>query len=285
MLTYDEPVISLPTRMNIAATGSVSLTALGSNFNFESFSHRLIIAGTLTQRSSWVSYSSLLCLISTGISSSHRISISVGNALSTVSIGWTVDSGIISLNFPANRAGTGSLSFTIYGKNLGSTSFSAAVQGHSHSERTSWQSDSSVRTNVPQGAAFTRAVMATVGAKVNTASEVFSFDVPSMSIVFPVNNPPEGSMTFTIFGKMFGKVSRSIISRLGGTSCESSIWASDTTTFCKFAAGIRGTRRVSVTSKRKAGTRTEIFSYNSPGISSPIPSNGPTTGKCNFQII
>jgi hypothetical protein len=277
--TFDRSLISVSRSVNAPGTGAVSISVFGSNFDLTASTNALRVRGTSSLNTKWEADSSLLCLSGYGISRSNRFSVSVGSSGETISSAFSFDPSMISLPGTRNRAGTGSSSCTIYGKYLGSASYTASSRSHlSAPEGTCWESDTSVRSKVPQGTASTRIVISTVGEGLNSVTESFSFDVPSMSIVFPVNNPPEGSMTFTIFGKLFGKVSRSIISRLGGTSCEASIWAADTTAYCKFAAGIRGTRRVSVTSKRKAGTRTEIFSYNSPGISASLPANGATTG-------
>jgi hypothetical protein len=281
--SFDFCAMSVVQSVNVAGTGTVSVSLLGASMHMGSSSLTVRIQITAGEQTTWKSDSSVLCQISHGVHSSRHASLSVGYYMGSRSLLWSFDSNHASALTRSNRAVTGSSSVSVQGAKFGLSLFSPSFRLHTTaSEGTFWESDTSLRCRNPEGAISTRMIILTVGISQYSTTDYFSYDIPSMSIVFPVNNPPEGSVTFTIYGKMFGTVSRSIISRLGGTSCESSFWASDTTTFCKMAAGIRGTRRVSVTSKRKVGTRTEIFSYNAPGLSTAIPYNGATTGMLCF---
>ncbi len=283
--SFDFCAISFMRSINVAGTGTVRVTLLGSSMNKESSSLAVRIQTTTGELTAWKSDSSVLSQISHGIFSSKLVALSVGSNLGTKTFLLSFDLNHASVLRMSNRAGTGSMIVSVQGANIGLSLFSSSIRLHTtDTEGTLWESDTSVCSRNPQGASSSRLFIITVGDTQYSITDYFSYDIPSLSIVFPVNNPPEGSVTFTIYGKMFGTISRSIISRLGGTSCESSFWASDTSTFCKMAAGIRGTRRVSVTSKRKAGTRTEIFSYNAPGLSTAKPFNGATTGILNSFI-
>ena len=286
MHSFDLNIVSYVRIANVVRTGALSISMFGKNFNLQASTATIEFHKTACEETAWNSDSMLACKSSKGASNSRVLFLSIGLFLGTTSSLCSYELNSISAPKISNTAGTGSLSFSICGQSLGSYAFSAQIRTFlSAIEGTSWVSESCVRAKSPQGASATRILIATAGYALNSVTEEISYDVPSMSIVFPVNNPPQGSTTFTIFGKMFGIISRSIISRLGGTSCESSIWASESSTFCKMSAGIRGTRQVSVTSKRKIGTRTEIFSYNSPGLSSSSPSNGPTTGNNQHRYI
>jgi hypothetical protein len=277
------PSLSLQQSTNDVSTGAIQITLLGANVNHEALSPKSRSCISSTEKTDWISDSAVTCQIQKGTKKSHFFSVSTGIIVGSLSDSFSGCLSLLSALEQTNVVGTGSVSVTILGAALGNSEHSGFSRLLStSSEQTKWISQTAVQAKSPQGTAFTRICVVSAGVELVSGTDSASYDEPALSIAFPINNPAEGSLTFTIFGKMFGMLSRSIISRLGGTGCEASAWFSDTSVLCKLAAGIKGTQRVTVTSKRKVGTRTEIFSYNAPGLSSSSPINSATTGNRVF---
>ena len=98
--------------------------------------------------------------------------------------------------------------------------------------------------------------------------------------MFPTNNPTTGKILCTLLGSALGSRDDTQKGRIGGSACEQTIWDAQTALRCKVPAGIRGTRKIVATAGRRAGSRTEIFSYDGPpGVSAMGPLNRAVTGS------
>ena len=97
---------------------------------------------------------------------------------------WSVDVGMVSNMQRQNVLGTGSASMTLQGVNLARLSYTSQVrQGRSGCEGTSWESDTSVRCLVGHGIRGTLRLVMTVGERGGSVTQVWSVDMPGVSVV------------------------------------------------------------------------------------------------------
>ena len=187
----------------------------------------------------------------------------------------------------------------LVGSSFGAVSFSIAARvGASAARSTSWASDTAVECHTTAGVASTKRLLITVGAQAaGTLSEAYSYDVPSMKLVF-FNTPTVASGNALIIrGKNFGTVDSSVAVSTGGSSCGLSNWLSDTSVRCRALAGIGSTKDLSVTIAVKVGTITEAISYDvasnkkfiapaigQPGVYENQGGNAPATGASSVTL-
>jgi hypothetical protein len=278
--SFDRSSLSYMRRANRAGTGSASITVHGAMLGHVTLTHKGRIEHTANEATEWESETSLRCLTGQGKRQSRRVLITAGERSGSVTQSWSLDLVSISTLHHCNAAMTGSASLTIHGSDIGLISYTGHLRGgNSGSESTRWESDTTVRCLLQFGVRGTRRVVLTTGMHVGTATQILSYDIPSLSVMFPTNNPTTGKLLCTLRGSFIGLVDDSQAGRIGGSACERTVWQADTGLLCKVPAGIRGTRQIIATTGQRDGTRTQIFSYDNEGASSLGPLNAAATGS------
>jgi hypothetical protein len=103
-------------------------------------------------------------IVGQGTRGTRRVVMTGGERGGSVIQGWSVDSGGVTMVRRQNRTGTGSVSLTVNGTNMGLVSLTEMVwSGHKGFEGTEWESETSVGCLVGQGPRGTRRVVMTVG--------------------------------------------------------------------------------------------------------------------------
>ena len=213
------------------------------------------------------------------------MAVTVGERVGTVTEAFSIDLPSVSSIRPQNRATTGSASVTIAGQNFGLADFSAAIRlGHTSCEATLWVGDSSIKCRTPQGIRGTRVISVTAGIQAGTSTEVFSFDIPSLSSLHPTNKASTGSASVTVQGAGFGLVDYSGGARLGLSACEATDWLSDSSVRCRVSSGVRGTRGVSVTVGERVGSVSEAYSFDAATLSVLRVGNRAATGSASVTV-
>ena len=105
----------------------------------------------------WESETSVRCLMGHGARGTRRVAMTAGERSGSMSEGYSVDGGSMSVMRRENRAGTGSASVTVQGSGLGLVAYTGMVRsGETGCEGTEWESETSVRCLVGHGAGGTR---------------------------------------------------------------------------------------------------------------------------------
>ena len=94
-----------------------------------------------------------------------------------------------------------------------------------------------------------------------------------------------GSSSITVQGVGFGLVGYSSQVRQGSTGCEATGWESETSVRCHVSVGMRGTRRVTMTSGEQGGSITEAWSMDRSEMSVVRRSNYAGTGSLSFVVL
>ena len=106
----------------------------------------------------------------------------VGERGGSVSQAWSSDLGSMSFFRRVNRAGTGSLSFTVLGIGFRLSAYTLrTLAGHTGCEATDWESDSSVRCLSGSAVRGSRRIAITSINQVDSVTNSFSFDLPTLT--------------------------------------------------------------------------------------------------------
>ncbi|KAJ1468138.1 hypothetical protein T484DRAFT_2288480, partial [Baffinella frigidus] len=220
LLSYDANSVSSTERGNTRARGGESISVTGSNFGV--FSATPMARGdTACEATTWVSDSTVHCRAAGGVGRSRPLSATVGAGVGILTEAASYDGATLSGMGKSNAPGTGSTSVTVRGAGFGLVSYSGGGRaGETAFEGTEWESDSSVKCQVPAGSFRTRVVVLTVAEATGSVTEGLSFDARVLSTVHSGNRAGTGSTSVTVQGSNFGLTTYTEKARAGDTACE-----------------------------------------------------------------
>jgi len=285
-LSLSLPVISALTNANLAKSGSVSVTILGSSFTL----HRSSIASRFRSSSSfssvWQSDSSLISKAVMGREARLGMVVSVGFQKSMSEVFWASYDAILaiaskSVFIPA----TGSSSVTLFGNCFGFASYSQTIRHESSAtESLVWVSDSAIVSKSGVGSGPRLSLTASLNL-ISFITNAVSFNIPAPVGLSGSAPPVSGSISSTLIGFRFGRNGISQRTVFGGTSSLSTEWVSDSILNQKVPSGTSISLLLKASINRLFGTTSSVITFNSPDISSSIISALPTTGFQSVTLI
>ena len=263
------------------------MTVAGSGMGAADYSGGARVGATGCESSEWVSGTSVRCLASHGVATTQRVMITVGEKAGSVTETFSFGPGL-SDRWINNYAATGAVGVTVIGELVSVAAYSVQVRvGGTAVESTVWQSSSSVIGLTSHGISATLRLALTASGEVGSMTEAVSFDAGGLSAVQPWNRASTGSQSVTLAGASLGLRAYSSQTRVGGTGCEATAWVSETVVVCAAYFGGLGTVRVSVTAGQRAGSLTEMASFDGPGVSSVLVgllANRGSTGSTSVTL-
>eukprot|EP00960_Hanusia_phi_P066137 766326-Hanusia_phi.AAC.1 len=173
----------------------------------------------------------------------------------------------MSFNEPAisfssiNSPSSGSKSFYLAFSALVYAEFTIGTRiGISAVEGTRWMSDSSVLCPSVSSTRSSQSIVITCSSAVASSSQIYSSDHPALSILTVSNGPATGAISVTALGTNFGHIPTTITIRAGLSSCESSIWFSETSLVCFLPSVLSKSAYFSVSIETAASTSSSSFS-------------------------
>ena len=248
VISYDKNADSLASthsKINIAISGEAKLTLLGSGFGLNSHSLKARTALSQAESTEWQSDSSLRCLPTAGMMRSLAVSITSGSMVNSLSGPWTYDLVVVLASFHGSRNITSSI--TQYSNITNVNMCSLRIDDMNHT--------------------------------CNFTNYTLTFATFHSS--FGSNHPPSGDESVKLVCSQLGFSDITSSSRTGFTSCESSIWSSETSLFCKLAAGVRATGKWIVTAGISTSSLTEAQSFDRISFLNPT---FPTVGSKNASV-
>lgn len=119
----------------------------------------------------------------------------------------------------------------------------------------------------------------------------FGYDPPIATRVTTSNAPAAGGAPIGVTGANYGSTAYSQRARAGGSACQATSWASDTSVVCSVHAGLGYNRSLTVTVGMGMSTLASALSYDRPlpsGVAASnvrwAASNVPTAGSSTAQI-
>jgi hypothetical protein len=153
-------------RVNLAGTGSASMTVHGSGMGMVAYTVRGRGGHTGCEGTVWESETSMRCRVGHGAGGTRRMVMTAGGRGGSVTRGWSVDTAGLSRMRRVNHAGTGSASMTVHGSRMGVVAYTTrAREGHTGCEGTVWESETSVRCLVGHGSGGSRRLVMTVSSR------------------------------------------------------------------------------------------------------------------------
>ena len=159
-----------------------------------------------------------------------------------------------------------------------------AREGHTGCEATEWESETALRCLVVRGSRGTRRVVMTTGDRGGSVTQSWSVDLAGLSVMRRQNRAGTGSTSVTIHGSSMGLVTYTGRAREGHTGCEATEWESETSVRCMIGRGLRGTRRVLITSGAQAGSVTQAWSMDAGVLSVMRRQNRAGTGSASVTV-
>jgi hypothetical protein len=267
-------------------------------------------AGSACDTTQWLSASSALCkTITAGFDTAapeYRGQVVLTmqtNVQYTLLQGFSFDlpvlSSVLRGNAPVDGAGA---VITVTGTNFGGYSFSEAQSvrvGLSSCASTIWTSDSTLACGLAQGVSAFLPLQVTAGVDFNSTvflrprrgslGSCFSYDVGKVSLMAAYNGPPAAQpLMISAYGRNFGCSDYSLLTRLGQTATESTLWASDSALVLKGAAGSQnglalfatiGGLNLTLGAQGLVGTSDLIFSYDAPAATAASRGNLPPNSR------
>lgn len=279
--SFDGPAPTGATRTNLAGTGSMSVTIVGSDFGWASYSGENRVGDSGVEATNWVSDSAMRGKAGAGSWSQLKETATVAMSLDTLA-------GILSYehtwSLTSNVAGTGSTSVTIVGTGLSTTNPSVRSRvGGSDMEATWWMADSSIHGKVSSGSLASHAVVLTIEDEQETALAALTYD---RSWTLATNVAATGATSVTVVGSGLGTQDGSVSGRVSMTSTEATVWHADSSMHAKVSSGSLSSRTVVLTSTDEAESAAGSLTYDR---SWSLVSNITATGcdcrrKCEWHV-
>jgi IPT/TIG domain/Tyrosine-protein kinase ephrin type A/B receptor-like len=276
---YDVPVITAVTPSNGPTAGGTTITIDGSDLGEEAV---LTIGGlSCPLTADPQTNTRKKCALPIGSGRNKVVSASVLGEVSNLNFLFNYDVPNITSITPSNGPTSGTLdsfAITVAGSSFGATGL-VTVNGKTCSPTGAGHSHSSVECLLPEGSGGTVPVVVSVDGQVSE-SRSFVYDSPDITSISPTTGDTSGGTTITINGNSFG-ISGSV--SIGGRTCPivNSVY-SHKLIHCELPAGQGTLQDIKVSASGGAfglgSTKSVLFSYNAPTVSSIIPPNGPTAG-------
>lgn len=181
--SFAPPVIHAVQPGNAPRSGHHVLTVLGENFGTYEQSAWVKIGNTACLYTEWHSDSRLLCLVSPGVAT--RVTLYLEDTRGE----FHGDDGAFTFdkqsftNVATNLPISGNYDVTVPGVSFGVWQDSHVLRGGATSaQSTNWISDTSIEARISAGVGATHSLTMTIARHAESASNVFSYDVPNPSV-------------------------------------------------------------------------------------------------------
>lgn len=253
----------------------------------------------------WMTESSVLCKLSTGVSSEKSVSVTVGNLgrnvggggdlyragnVGTATKAFTFNPPIsISSVMRGNVPTTGAVSLSIFGSGYGSLDYTQRGRvGGTPSEVSRWLSESSLTCLSPALAPRPSAeVVASAGNSWATVSRVFSSDRLIATSLFICNGPTTGAISLSLSGRDFGRFEATPRGSVGVWVSEATVWVSDSMAKLRLPAGTGVGASVRLDSRGQLIAGVELsmaFTFDLGPVTAISPLNGPSAGGFSVTL-
>ena len=283
-LSYDSSVVSVATRINLASSGSASLTVGGVAFGLVHYSSQSRSSRTSCEASDWESDSSLRGMVPSMGHRTRRLIITAAVVPGTLSAAHSADIMSISKVSRQNVAGLDTTKVIIEGGNNVAYVLSSAQTrlGSTTCATTEWEAETSVRCLVGKGAEGSRRVAMTAGMQTGSVTHVWSVDIGTLRMTGWQNRGLSASVVVHVAGPELSVISAR--GHIGQTACEATEWESETSVRCHGTQLVRGSQRVILTAGDQTGSITRGWSSDMAGMSVTRQSNKKRTGSASMTV-
>ena len=275
LFSFLMPTVSRILPSNIVTTSSSKAILHGNMLGFYDSTHQTRLGLTSVMTIAWTSDSSLQCMLESGLRRSLRLSISASLAsVGSISEAVTYDELNLLLYWAYNFPTSGAATFTVTGLGFGIDGDCPAIHnGFTQATSSLWISDSTCNCKLASGISGTRRNSLTAGKSIGSMSESLSLSASILSSVVSFNSVATGSIMATLQGSGLGLTSQSATTRAGLSTCEFTVWRSDSSVSCFSISVSKSSRSLVSTSGEQLGTFTASLSVDLPVITTAKPGN------------
>jgi hypothetical protein len=222
IFSFDRPLFSSLLPMNAPTVGTDKVV-FGSNFGMWSVTPKVAIGKSLFLSAVFLSDSSISGKSSPGSSMSLSVFVSISSQSSVASQIFSFDAPIVRGVSPRSVPTSSLVSVTLIGSNFGPNSLqndpTAVKIGVSHGTVISRSTDhSSLILRPSSGTGISRTIIATVSNLVNSLTNSFSYNAPTITAIVPSVVKHSGS-TITISGSNFGSNNSLLLVHIASLQC------------------------------------------------------------------
>ena len=289
---YNPPLVTAVTPRNGLTLGGTLLRVFGSNFgpvDTSPFVSLGLATGTFCTNNIWTSDTALSTVAPAGKSFPKDVFVSIpGFAVSRGSLigGWSYDVPTLTAMSPNSAPTSGSISVTLFGKNL--VTPPTVTIGNTSATSVTIVSDTSVTIVAPAGVGVDRAITGTFGGDPSYGGLKFTYDAPVVTHVDPGNAPTVSGDFITIMGNNFGKSPEigHVSASIGNTACTTVLAVTDHVAVkCASSGGYGISLAVKVTVASQISNADKVFSYDIPVITGLKPNVAETVTSTLVTIL
>ncbi|EKX54973.1 hypothetical protein GUITHDRAFT_99619 [Guillardia theta CCMP2712] len=262
VISFDSPQLSGSSKQNMPQIAP-SLVTIFSSVGFGSADYSSILVllnGKQVLSSLWTSDSSITCQLAPGEGEGLNFAVQFQNEISFVTQMFTFDAPAVSAALRSNLASN--RHFSILGYNFGVVDLSIKVCVGTLSQKTIWQSVTSLVAIAEQRARTSVSLIVTTWQREGTLSSSVSYAVPVLSTLYAGNGPVVTLNPLVLFESSTSSTPLSESMRIGFTACERTLWISGTQIAGKVSSGVSKSAGIVVTYCLSSNSLSHAYSYD-----------------------
>lgn len=265
LFSYDSPSITMVERNNSPATAGTTVTLQGTNFGRAGLSQTAIVGLTACQTTSYITSTSVSCVVPQGAGSYIQASLEVNNNIGTKAATFSYDAPIVTYVNRFNAPATSGAVVTIAGFNYGFEDFTPSVRlGTTMCATSGWTSLTTVTCTSATGQGVALGAVVIVDSTSGTMVSAYSYDAPILSDAAVYNAPTSAGMSVTVTGLNFLPTDYTSTAVISTAACETTSWTSTSGVSCLSPSFGGASLPVEILISGNSGTGFNIFSFDSP---------------------
>jgi hypothetical protein len=283
--SYDAPVVTILDGLNGAVTSGTRVTVSGSDFGAISLTPTVRIGKSRCATSSWMSATSLTCVVHAGTGSQFHAAVDMFG-LGTYEEMFTYDAPILSHSLTLNGPTSGGVEVTMQGLNFGMSNTTPSIRvSHTGCASTLWLSDTAAVCTSAGGHGHDHHKSVTISGQAGTIAGQFTFDGVLISDIQTANAPHTGKAMLTVHGLNFAATDLSPTATMMHHICFTSSWTSSTAIQCSTRSGYGDSKNFGLTMSTVVGTILTSFTFDSPAVTAIVPANMPVTAGPSLTVL
>jgi len=279
LLSYDapRPVAADPTNLP-GGGGAPSVALTGSGFGAVDFSPQARLGGSGAEQSAWGADSALLCRAAGGGGARLAVAVTAGGQAGSAPDALSFDTPALSALDPgAISLSNAARDVRVLGSGFAPQDGSPRARlGGTACESTAWVSATALRCAAASGAGQARPAAVTASGLAGSLAAAAAYEAPALEP--RAARGIEAGDLLVLEGAAGGGVAYTARGRVGGTACESSVWASSSALQCKVPRGSGAALPAVVTVASAAATAQRALTYSTPGVAALLRANLPAGG-------
>ncbi|KAJ1478097.1 hypothetical protein T484DRAFT_2970674 [Baffinella frigidus] len=287
--SYTAPTVSAITPAHGGTSGGFTVTVRGSNFgNAQAVADGLVNVTIGPAACSGVTsatpHSAIECIAPEGAGTAYKVQVTVDAQVSpSLTQAFSYDNPLLTAVSPRFGATIGGTTLTLRGDNFGAAANTRSINlGDTSCALIGYTSHTQITCVTPPGVGIIHKVNILVSGLDSSATSTssilrFSYLPPEVVSLSRGNGPKAGNVVLTISGEHFGTADYNPLVKLGGSTCTSSAWTSDSSVSCTVPPGMDVAKSLQIEVDTQVDSLTKGFTYDAVLVTEATPRNSPTS--------